>query len=129
MFTKDQKRLGHQSFYKFLEEIAHLHSDKNYSYAHGGPPLGNFDRVAQIMKIYKGMAWDTPEGVAEIYSLKQLDAYLWLKSKGHVDKFEGKASRLKDQAVYKLIQMCIEEENEQASELLLTEIKSLKKTF
>ena len=104
---------GHPSFYKFVDEISKLHNDKNYSYAHGGPPLGNFNRVSRIMKLYKGMSWDTPEGVAEVYSLKQLDAYLWLKSKKHMDKFEGRIGRIKDQAVYKLIQMCIEEESEQ----------------
>ena len=107
-----QQQHGHPSFYKFAEEIQQLHSDKNYSYAHGGPPLGNFERVSRIMQLYKGMRWDTPEGVAEVYSLKQLDAYLWLKAKGHKDKFEGKKGRLRDRAVYALIQMCIEKMSE-----------------
>ena len=62
------------------------------------------------MKLYPKMDWSAPEMVAMVYAMKQLDAYLWLKSNGHVDKFEGVAGRLQDIAVYTLIQMCIEED-------------------
>ena len=106
----EQIQHGHPSFYKFTDAIKKLHSEKNYSYAHGGSALGNFDRVSSIMKLYPKMDWSAPEMVAMVYAMKQLDAYLWLKSNGHVDKFEGVAGRLQDIAVYTLIQMCIEED-------------------
>ena len=105
-------KYGHPLFYKFTKEIDQLHSEKNYVYAHGGDPLGNFKRVSQIMKLYPGMDWASPEMVAQIYSLKQLDARLWLKAKGHKDKFDGVKGRLLDQAVYNIIQMCIESEKQ-----------------
>ena len=109
--STSQHKHGHPSFYKFTKELEQLHSEKNFVYAHGGGPLGNFKRVSQIMKLYPGIDWTLPEMVAEVYSLKQLDAYLWLKAKGHKDKFDGRKGRLRDRAVYALIQMCIEQES------------------
>lgn len=101
---------GHPMFYKFQDDDAKLHNDKNFSYAHGGDPLGNFKRVAAIMALYPKMNWAQPEMVAEVYALKQLDAYLWLKSNGHIDKFEGVNGRLTDRTIYSMIQRCIESE-------------------
>jgi len=36
------KRYGHPKFYELLDEIADLHSRKNYNYARDGEPLSNF---------------------------------------------------------------------------------------
>jgi hypothetical protein len=35
------KRYGHPRFYKLLDEIADIHSRKNYNYAENGNPLSN----------------------------------------------------------------------------------------
>jgi hypothetical protein len=49
--------------------------------------------------------------VAMVYTLKQLDAYLWLKSNGHKAKSEGMSARLRDISVYvKLIDIIDNEE-------------------
>ena len=43
--------------------------------------------------------------------MKQLDAYLWMKSEGYEGETEGKRERLRDVAVYAMIGMIHEEEN------------------
>ena len=91
---------GHPDFItKCMEEIA-LHSNKNHDYAVGGDPCGNFLRVATILKQYPGLKLSDPAIVAMIYALKQLDAYLWIKSNGHKTKSEGISERLRDISVY-----------------------------
>lgn len=106
-----EKRHGHPEFYKLLGKIAQLHSDKNYDYAKGGNPLGNFERVARFLKEYPSLDLSNPAIIAIIYSLKQLDAVLWMYSEGHESKTgEGITARLLDDAVYKLIAVVIEGE-------------------
>lgn len=91
---------GHPDFItKCIQEIA-LHSNKNHDYAVGGDPCGNFLRVANILKQYPMLNLSDPAIVAMIYALKQLDAYLWIKSNGHKTKSEGISERLRDISVY-----------------------------
>ena len=94
---------GHPEFVNRLLELMKLHSDKNHDYAMGGPPLGNFDRVSQIMRMYPDFPWATPYGVATCYMLKQLDAYMWQQRTGFQPKVEGVESRLSDVTVYSQI--------------------------
>jgi len=91
---------GHPDFIgKCIEEIE-LHSVKNYDYASGGDPLGNFKRVANILSMYPKLNLSDAAMVAMVYVLKQIDAYLWLKSNGHEAKSEGSAARIGDVSVY-----------------------------
>ena len=46
------KKHGHPKFYQILEEMAQLHSDKNHDYAESDRPLGNFERVADLVDKY-----------------------------------------------------------------------------
>ena len=91
---------GHGAFLTLCVEEAKLHSDKNHDYAHGGDPMGHFQRVADILKMYQGFPYDTPSGVALIYALKQIDAIFWGKAKGIKHKVEGLSSRYRDVSVY-----------------------------
>lgn len=100
---------GHPYFYELCEAVQILHDRKNRDYAHGGSPLGNFERVSQLMQLYPNMDWSKPEGVACVYMFKQLDAYLWMKNCGHGSVTgEGLLERLKDILVYSGILSCIE---------------------
>lgn len=97
---------GHPDFNKMCIEEMELHSAKNHDFARVGNPLGNFDRVSTIMSIYPNMKWDTPEGVALVYMLKQLDATLEMLSEGYEGDIEGVDKRLQDVGVYaKLIRI------------------------
>lgn len=103
---------GHQKFIPTCLNQIELHSLKNFDYAHGGNPLGNFYRVAAILKQYPGLDPGDPAVVAIIYMLKQLDAALWLKAQGHEAKVQGAGERWDDTSVYANIIQLIEEENE-----------------
>lgn len=100
---------GDPHFVEVLLEQAELHSLKNKAYAGSGNPLGNFNRVAEILKLYPRFPYDTPEGVAMIYSLKQLDCELWSMSQGTEDAIEGFTGRTNDQSVYANLRRCMRE--------------------
>ena len=106
----EKKRHGHPRFYEIQEELAKLHSDKNYDYAAGGDPLGNFERRAAIYAMYPGLDLSDPAVVALLDATKQMEAVLWMYSNGHKAKVEGKRSRMKDVAVLSVIDMILEEE-------------------
>ena len=101
---------GHPEFTKKLVQEAELHSNKNFDYASGGDPLGNFLRVSKILKQYPGLDLSSPEGIALVYMLKQIDAYLWIKSNKIETKSEGIQERLGDVSVYSKIIAIIEQE-------------------
>jgi len=98
---------------EILEELAALYSRKNTDYAHGGEQgeFGAFKRVANFMRQYPGMDWTTPNAVALMYSLKQLDAALMLMSQGR-ESITGEpvSARLRDVAVYNVIGVALAEE-------------------
>jgi len=110
MIDKDKKQYGHPGFYERLEEEGNLHSNKNRDYTAGvsSDPLSNFHRVSAILKIW---GFDIPPSlVAIIYSLKQEDAHMWMKSQGFEGKVEGSHQRLMDKSVYSKIIDILEEE-------------------
>ena len=104
---------GHPTFTDISVAELDLHSRKNYDYAHGGDPLGNFRRVASICSQYPNLRLSDPAVVAMVYALKQVDAYLWSKSAGHQLKTEGVKGRLNDISVYARIVNVIEQESSQ----------------
>jgi hypothetical protein len=106
---KREDRHGHPRFYEIIEELADLHSRKNYDYASGGDPLGNFKRVARIFSAYPNLDLGDPSVIALVYAMKQVDATLWLLNNKHGAKVEGTSERLQDVAVYSMITMIMEE--------------------
>lgn len=109
-------RAGHPRFHQIIGEIQDLHDRKNRDYTGGDAsrPLGNFERVAAWMRLYPKMNWATPENVAMIYAMKQLDAALVLRESG-IQSVTGEpiTNRLRDVAVYSMIQEVIEWEKTQ----------------
>lgn len=91
---------GHPRFKELMEKAIGMHDTKNYDYARGGNPLGNFQRVSAIKQLYKGLPWDTPTGTAIDYMLKQLDAALWMYAQGYEGETEGFEGRMMDVCVY-----------------------------
>ncbi len=89
---------GHDDFIPLCLEEIELHSNKNRDYAHGGDPLGNFNRVSEMLK-----AWNiqlTPYEVAWIYFLKQVDAVGNMLGNDYMGTVEGVKQRLLDISVY-----------------------------
>jgi hypothetical protein len=97
---------GHPSFIKFILEDAALHSSKNRDYAFGGDPLGNFERVASILRNYPDFPVASREGVVVLYMLKQLDAVFWNLCQGHKLN-ESLLERIRDITVYSVILRCM----------------------
>ena len=103
-------RHGHPKFYDLCMEEMTLHDIKNHDYSHGGDPLGNFNRVSAIKRMYPKMDWSGPIGVAIGYLMKQLDAALWMQSEGYTAKVEGPIGRWQDVSIYsKIIEILIME--------------------
>lgn len=104
---------GHPQFHKILKEMSELHAKKNADYADGMKegPLGNFQRTSAIQRLYPGMDWSSPFGVATAYMLKQLDAGLVLKSTKKTSLTgEPISARLFDVAVYTVLMMILDED-------------------
>jgi hypothetical protein len=104
---KDAFPFGHPRFVSTVVSQIKLHSDKNHDYARGGDPLGNFIRIATMLKLWPNFPYDTPEGVAFIYALKQVDAEAWTMCQGGDCKVEGLGGRTDDQAVYANLRRCM----------------------
>jgi hypothetical protein len=109
-YLKELFPYGHPDFIGKCVGEMDLHSRKNHDYAFGGDPVGNFDRVANILAQYPGLDPSKPNVVAVIYLLKQLDAALWMEAKGHTAAVEGVDERWQDISVYsKIISILVTE--------------------
>ena len=103
---------GHPRFHEIIRAMADLHDKKNTDYAAGTVegPLGNFVRVSQIMRLYPGMDWASPFGVAMCFMLKQFDAGFTLKAQKRASVTgEPVAARLTDVAVYAVLGIILDE--------------------
>ena len=104
---------GHPRFKELTENEVKLHDAKNADYAGAGDPLGNFNRVANILGSYPNLDHALPEVVALIYMLKQLDAALWMLSERREGKVENFSTRMGDVSVYAKLAIILHEEGKQ----------------
>ncbi len=89
---------GHPDFIPMTLDELKLHSEKNYDYAKGGDPLGNFDRVSGALT---AMGYPiSPEMVAMVYAFKQLDAAIHMMVEGYEGATENFDTRMRDVHVY-----------------------------
>jgi hypothetical protein len=87
------------------DEIA-LNLVKTKDYQSKNDVNANFNLVASMLSLYPDMDWATPEGVAIIYSLKQMDAAIGLLERGEEGGVETVFTRARDVSVYwKIIQV------------------------
>ena len=94
---------GHPKFSELICEIAELHSNKNYDYARGGDPLGNFKRCADALDT-------TPAKYAWGLVWKQIDGVNTAFKQGGEQAVESVRDKLRDIAVYSLLIMIMLEE-------------------
>jgi len=107
---------GHPDFIPMTLKEVSLHSSKNYDYAAGGDPLGNFRRVASILGQYPKLDLSDPTVVAIVYAMKQVDAVLWMLSQKREGKIEDVNSRLGDVSVYVKLAMILHKEGAKSDE-------------
>jgi len=97
-FVRERYPNGHSDFLPLTLQNIELHSTKNADYSHGGDPLGNFNRVSDMLK---QMGCNlSPAQVAFVYMMKQLDASGQMLFQNYEGKVEGIDSRLQDVVVY-----------------------------
>lgn len=111
--NKNKKYHGHKRFYEIQKEHAELHSSKNKDYASGENPLGNFQRVGMMLKLW-GIDFKTgneAEKTAFIYMLKQIDAVGKLLGESRKGDVEDRSKRYDDISVYAIIARILYEEN------------------
>lgn len=101
---------GHPDFIRMSLDEMELHSKKNYDYAAGGDPLGNFTRVAKIFENYPELKLSNPVVVGIVYSMKQLDQVLWSLNRGFEGEIEGIDTRLGDNSVYSKLEIILNRE-------------------
>ena len=108
LLAKGGVPIGHPEFSRIILELWLLHLRKNRDYATQDDPLANFKRVGEWCKLYKLI---TPGNealkVAIIYSLKQMDAALKLIGDATEGQVEGVPDRLRDMAVYSVLEEII----------------------
>lgn len=107
---------GHRKFYEIMFDLMDLHNKKNHDFASDEDPLSNFDRVGHLTDMYDVWGWDVSSSVkvAVIYKLKQFDAFMNLLQQNKKALVEGVPERLKDVAVYSVLEMILYEESKNA---------------
>ena len=103
---------GHRDFYKIMFDLMDLHNRKNHDYASDENPLSNFDRVGELCDKYGIWEWECSSAlkVAAVYMLKQFDAFMNLMQTNKSALVEGVPERLKDVAVYSVLEMILFDE-------------------
>jgi len=112
-FVREKFPHGHPDFYEIMIDLMDLHNRKNHDYASDENPLSNFQRVGHLADIYNVWGWKVSSAVkiACINKLKQFDAYMNLLQEGKEALVEGVPERLKDVAVYSVLEMILLEES------------------
>ena len=98
---------GHPMFYKIVEELKDLHSEKNRQYATKGNPLVNFERTGKM--ISKFLHPGVNPTLASCLSLmsKQVDGIYEIVGESKANTIDSLEDKLKDVAVYSIIAMII----------------------
>jgi len=97
------KKYGHPQFYKILDELAELHSAKNYQYATDKDPLSNFKSAGKMVEKLFKPGINVPLAVALVYMSKQYDGVLNIVGEGKIDTVESVRDKLMDIAVYSIL--------------------------
>ena len=102
---------GHPMFYKIIEELKEIHSEKNRQYATVDNPLGNFERTGKMIEkfLHKGV---NPT-LASCLSLmsKQVDGVYEIVGEGKENTVDSLEDKLRDVAIYSIIAMIILKES------------------
>jgi len=97
------KKYGHPKFYQILDELAELHSKKNYQYSTDKDPLSNFRSAGKMVEKLFKPGINVPLAVALVYMSKQYDGVLNIVGEGKIDTVESVRDKLMDIAVYSIL--------------------------
>jgi len=110
-YNLEKKYYGHKDFYKIIDQIKELHSEKNKQYATTDDPLGNFRRASALCgKLLNPDIDNKPLAYALILMSKQVDGVyemLGESKEGTVEEIEDK---LMDIACYSILSIILRRE-------------------
>ena len=103
---------GHPEFYKIVEELKDLHSKKTIQYGNESNPLGNFERASKICeKLLNPNIKNKKLAYLLVLVAKQLDCIYDIIGERKTDTVEEVEDKFKDIAIYSIIGMILEREN------------------
>ncbi|MGH9404388.1 MAG: hypothetical protein ACRD3D_00970 [Terriglobia bacterium] len=102
---------GHPEFYKIIEKLKELHSEKNRQYATQDDPLANFRRTGTM--IGKFLKPGILRPLASCLSLmsKQVDAVYEMVGEAKANTTDSLEEKLSDIAVYAILAIVINRES------------------
>jgi len=98
---------GHPKFYKIMDELRRLHSDKNKQYATVGDPLANFERGGRLIRKMLKPGINPTLAACLCYMAKQVDGIYEIVGEGKTGTVESLHDKLRDTAIYSIIAMII----------------------
>ncbi len=97
------KYYGHPEFYKIVERLKQLHSDKNFQYASKENPLGNFIRTSNLASKLLKDNINKPLAMAMAFMAKQIDAVYDIVGENKENTVENIEGKFEDIAVYSIL--------------------------
>jgi len=111
-YNKYKNYYGSPKFYKILENLAKLHSEKNKQYASKSNPLGNFIRCSKLCdKLLNPKIENKPLAYLLILMSKQIDSVFDIIGENKENTIESLQDKLSDIAVYSILGIILSEED------------------
>ena len=101
---------GHPSFYKMIDELKDLHSQKNRMYATKENPLANFERVGKMISKFLKPGINPALAACLALQAKQIDGIYEMVGECKQNTPDSLDDKLRDNAVYSIIAMIIVKE-------------------
>ena len=109
---KEKKYFGHPEFYRILNELADLHSRKNYQYSTSKDPLSNFKSVGKMAEKLFKPGINVPLATALVYLSKQYDGVINIVGEGKKNTVEDLEDKLKDISIYAILAIILNREKQ-----------------
>jgi hypothetical protein len=104
---RQKEYFGHPEFYRIIDELKNLHSEKNRQYATKDNPLANFQRTGRmIAKFLKPGINPTLASCLALVS-KQIDGVYEIVGECKENTVDSLEDKLRDVAVYAVLAMII----------------------
>ena len=111
-WEKEKKYFGHPEFYRILNELADLHSRKNYQYSTSKEPLSNFKSVGKMAEKLFKPGINVPLATALVYLSKQYDGVINIVGEGKKNTVEDLEDKLKDISIYAILAIILNREKQ-----------------
>ena len=105
-----KKEYGHPDFYKIIDELKELHSEKNRQYATNESPLANFKRMGGMISKFLKPGIDPSLASCLALASKQIDGAYEIVGECKEGTLDSLEDKLRDVAIYSIIAIIINRE-------------------